>query len=131
MVENGGVGSKRPLGQNGSEFPRKRAVADADEDLIEQQFDLEEENDDEELIASFEEVEDTLGEAGKNWQRPAPPPIDPSKDRVVFQQLEVDYFSGAPNQKHYPSDLQEVPILRMFGVNELGKSTHPLFSYQR
>ena len=123
MTENASVGAKRPLGPNGSEMPRKR-FADADDDLIEQQFDLEPPEDDfEELLAgSLDEVEDNLGEAGKNWQRPPPPPLDPSTHRLVFQQLDVDYTSGPPNQQLYPSDLVEVPIVRMFGVNEHGTS---------
>ena len=122
MTGRGAVGSKRPLGnQNGSDAPRKR-FADADDDLIEDQFDVEPTEDDfDEPPATLEEVEDNLGEAGKNWQRPPPPALDPSKDRLVFQQLEVDYSSGPPSQQYYPSDLQEVPILRMFGVNELGE----------
>ena len=120
MASNG-VGSKRPLGQNGGGMPNKR-FADELDDLIEEQFDLEPPEDDfEEPIATVEEVDDSLGEAGKNWQRPPPPQLDPTKDRLVFQQLEVDFSSGPANQQYYPSDLQEVPILRMFGVNELGK----------
>lgn len=129
MADRSVVGAKRPLAnQNGSDMPRKR-FADADDELIEDQFDTDPIDDDfDEPPVSLEEVEDNLGEAGKNWQRPPPPTLDPSKDRLVFQQLEVDYTSSPPNQQYYTSDLLEVPILRMFGVNELGEHLFPLSS---
>ena len=28
------------------------------------------------------------------WSRPELPPIDAKKDEIVFQQLEVDYYTG-------------------------------------
>ena len=40
----------------------------------------------------------------------------------MFQQLEVDYALGAPHATYYPTDLREVPVLRMFGVTERGNS---------
>lgn len=42
-------------------------------------------------------------------------------DAAAFQQLEVDYFVGHPNQKLHRTDLQEVPILRMYGVTQQGR----------
>lgn len=30
------------------------------------------------------------------WARPDLPPIDPKKDAVVFQQLDVDHYTGPP-----------------------------------
>ncbi len=110
------------MAQTGANAPRKR-FADADDSLIDEQFDLEPPEDEfEETPATLEEVEDTLGEAGKNWERPPPPPLNSAADRLVFQQLEVDFTSGPPNTTYYPTDLAEVPVLRMFGVNELGNS---------
>ena len=41
---------------------------------------------------------------------------------AVFQQLEVDYAMGAPHHSYYPTDLKEVPVLRMYGVTESGNS---------
>jgi hypothetical protein len=41
---------------------------------------------------------------------------------AAFQQLDVDYFIGPPNQQLYRTDLSEVPILRMYGVTEQGKA---------
>ena len=71
------------------------------------------------------EVEDTLGEAGKNWMRPEPKMLSQERDNIVFQQFELDYTSGAPCGEFYPTaerhELQEVPVLRMFGVNNDGR----------
>ena len=39
---------------------------------------------------------------------------------AAFQQMEVDYFIGAPDQSMFRTDLQEAPILRMYGVTEQG-----------
>lgn len=125
MLGNGAVGAKRPHADK-ENLPRKRPQVDADEDFIEEDFDLEPPEDDLDEKAAVLEVEDALGEAGKNWERPAPPPLDPSKDRLVFQQLEVDYTSGPPNKQHYKTELQEVPILRMFGVTEKGEKAAAL-----
>lgn len=45
---------------------------------------------------------------------------------AAFQQLDVDYFIGPPNQQLYRTDLSEVPILRMYGVTEHGEASHRL-----
>ena len=42
------------------------------------------------------------------------------RTHAVFQQLEVDYYIGAPNQQVFRTDLHEVPIIRMYGVTEQG-----------
>ena len=33
--------------------------------------------------------------------RPAPAPIDPSSEAILFQQLECDFTSGQPHRVHY------------------------------
>ena len=55
-------------------------------------------------------------------RRPAVRSIDPKKDSVVFQQLEVDHYvgshiTGMPGPHHGPC-----PVLRMYGVNMEGNS---------
>lgn len=72
-------------------------------------------------------VDDTLGEAGRNWMRPPPKELDSSRQALVFQQLELDYTSGAPHGTYYSRgsqhhQLEEAPIVRMFGVNKEGNS---------
>lgn len=119
MASNRVVGVKRPFQNNGA-APR----TDADDDLIDEAFDMEPTQEDmDEPLEVVEGEDHALGEAGKNWQRPPPPALDPSSDRLVFQQIEVDYFSGPPNATYYQTDLKEVPIVRMYGVNELGTSS--------
>lgn len=127
-----------------------------------------------------EDLELHLGEAGRNWERPAPPPLDPSMQSLgevlhmhcsvvslcchqhidiacgngsmafhhssteilvtakcslqrlcvpasaAFQQLEVDYYIGAPNQQVFRTDLLETPIIRMYGVTEHGVMPLPV-----
>lgn len=120
---------KRPLvavKENHGAPPRKRPFggggADPEDDFMEEDFDLEP-PEDEDPPVELEVDEGSLGEAGKNWRRPEPPPLDPAKDPLVFQQLEVDYTLAAPNQRYYiGTELNEAPVLRMFGVTEAGSS---------
>ena len=53
---------------------------------------------------------------------PPPPAALPACLPAVFQQLEVDYAMAKPHPVYYPTDLREVPVLRMFGVTEGGSS---------
>lgn len=39
---------------------------------------------------------------------------------AVFQQLEVDYCLQQPRQDIWPTNAAEVPVVRMFGVNDAG-----------
>jgi DNA polymerase delta subunit 1 len=120
MASNAVTGAKRPLEAN-APAARKRPAADGDDDLIDEAFEMEPPDEDVDELGPEEEVEEgALGEAGKNWQRPPPPRLDPSKDSLLFQQLEVDFSSGPPNKAYYKTDLREAPVLRMYGVNKLG-----------
>jgi hypothetical protein len=38
----------------------------------------------------------------------------------VFQQLEVDYCLQRPRNDVWPSRAQQVPVVRLFGVNDAG-----------
>ncbi|GMH37529.1 hypothetical protein BSKO_05402 [Bryopsis sp. KO-2023] len=49
--------------------------------------------------------------AGSSWGRPLVKYFDPSRESLVFQQLEVDYVIESNR-----------PVVRMFGVNEAGNS---------
>lgn len=40
---------------------------------------------------------------------------------AVFQQLETDYCISPPNKNIHPTDLVEVPVIRMFGCTEQGE----------
>uniref|UniRef100_A0A3Q3WUH5 DNA polymerase n=1 Tax=Mola mola TaxID=94237 RepID=A0A3Q3WUH5_MOLML len=88
----------------------------------------------EEELAMFDETEmdaeEIEGQAGElfstdlnpRWQRPHAPPLDPSCDTLVFQQIDLDYYLG-PTVTGMPGQLQgKVPIIRMFGVTDSGNS---------
>ncbi|PRW18348.1 DNA polymerase delta catalytic subunit [Chlorella sorokiniana] len=119
---NSGAGVKRPAeGHPGQYVPRKRPPGD-DDDFVEEDFELEPPEEEEEFGPDMEVDEGSLGEAGKNWPRPAAPELNPATDKLVFQQLEVDYTLAAPHATYYPTDLREVPVVRMYGVTEGGSS---------
>ncbi|KOX76910.1 DNA polymerase delta catalytic subunit [Melipona quadrifasciata] len=56
------------------------------------------------------------------WTRPPPPLLNPQKDALIFQQIDIDHYSGAPLPGMPGSIIPPVPIMRMFGVTELGNS---------
>ncbi|KAK9916868.1 hypothetical protein WJX75_008145 [Coccomyxa subellipsoidea] len=121
--------SKRSFEGAGPSGPPMKRQNDSGgvEELVDEQFEgvpenLEDDGEDVDVRLLEEDLELHLGEAGRNWKRPDPPPQDPATDSLAFQQLDVDYFIGPPNQQLYRTDLSEVPILRMYGVTEQGNS---------
>ncbi|KAK0090917.1 hypothetical protein PV325_000083 [Microctonus aethiopoides] len=56
------------------------------------------------------------------WSRPPPPILDPSKDALAFQQIEIDHYNGNPLPGMPGSRLAPVPIIRMYGVTMEGNS---------
>lgn len=69
--------------------PAKRANGSGgmDDDLVDEQFEavpegLEDDAEDVDIRLLEEDLELHLGEAGRNWERPAPPPIDPKNDSI-------------------------------------------------
>ncbi|XP_024939550.1 DNA polymerase delta catalytic subunit isoform X2 [Cephus cinctus] len=52
------------------------------------------------------------------WSRPPPPALNPAKDSLTFQQIEVDHYIGRPISGMPGSTVGPVPIVRMFGVTE-------------
>nr|BAE48221.1 DNA polymerase delta subunit [Chlorella sorokiniana] len=118
---NPAAGSKRPASGEGQQVPRKRPAAE-DDDMMEEDLDLEPPDDEFDEGPDIEVDEGTLGEAGKNWPRPPPPQLNPASTSLVFQQLEVDYAMQGPHPVYHPTDLKEVPVVRMYGVTEGGSS---------
>lgn len=123
MTTNTGV--KRSASDMASNGPGKKMQQDGIEDeMITEAFGLDEIEDEMETEGVELDVEVELGEAGRNWMRPPPKVMDAKKEALIFQQLELDYTSGPPNAEYYASasryELQDVPILRMFGVNSDG-----------
>ncbi|KAL4658284.1 DNA polymerase delta catalytic subunit [Arapaima gigas] len=56
------------------------------------------------------------------WRRPQPPPLEPTTDHLVFQQIELDYYLGSPVAGMPGQSQGSVPIIRMFGVTDNGNS---------
>lgn len=56
------------------------------------------------------------------WSRPPPPALEPRKDNLVFQQLDIDHYTGEPMSGMPGSQLAPVPIMRMYGVTMEGNS---------
>lgn len=95
----------------------------------------------EEELALFDEmdmeVESGEGQAGHDvipvgdlfsadlnprWKRPNAPPLQPNSDRLIFQQIDLDYYLGSAIAG-MPGQVQgKVPIVRMFGVTDNGNS---------
>jgi len=57
-----------------------------------------------------------------SWQRPPPPALDQTKDRLVFQQVELDHYIGRPVSGMPGANAGPVPVVRMFGVTNDGNS---------
>ncbi|XP_052400675.1 DNA polymerase delta catalytic subunit [Carassius gibelio] len=56
------------------------------------------------------------------WKRPLAPPLQPDSDKLIFQQIDLDYYLGSA-VAGMPGQVQgKVPIVRMFGVTDSGNS---------
>jgi DNA polymerase delta subunit 1 len=60
----------------------------------------------------------------EHWKRKAPPPMDPAKDAIVFQQLDIDHVVAEPHSMLGPKRKAMGPaaMLRIFGVTAGGNS---------
>uniref|UniRef100_A0AAR2KKM5 DNA polymerase delta catalytic subunit n=1 Tax=Pygocentrus nattereri TaxID=42514 RepID=A0AAR2KKM5_PYGNA len=88
----------------------------------------------EEELALFDDM-DMEGESGEGqagelfsadlnprWRRPTAPPLQPDKDTLIFQQIDLDYYLGSA-VAGMPGQVQgKVPVVRMFGVTDGGNS---------
>ncbi|KAG6450054.1 DNA polymerase delta catalytic subunit [Manduca sexta] len=96
-------------------------------------------DDDNELSCTFEEQlagleanevdsQQLYGDGPENqttnmkWSRPPAPALDPRKDSLVFQQIDIDNYNGQPIQGMPGSQLAPVPIMRMYGITMEGNS---------
>eukprot|EP00124_Ichthyophonus_hoferi_P000144 Ihof_evm8s5 gene=Ihof_evmTU8s5 len=56
------------------------------------------------------------------WRRPVARPINACSDSLAFQQIDVDFYTGSPLQGMPGVRTGQVPIIRMYGVNDKGNS---------
>ena len=47
-----------------------------------------------------------------------PPPLDPTQDKLQFQQIDIDHYIGKPIPGMPGAKSGPVPIMRMFGVTD-------------
>ena len=52
------------------------------------------------------------------WRRPPPPSLDVKKDKLIFQQIDIDHYIGIPMPGMPGARTGVVPIMRMFGINK-------------
>eukprot|EP00775_Hariotina_reticulata_P002392 gene2392-2696_t len=110
---------KRVPSQQGGPAPKRGPSSEFD-DLMEEDLAA---DDGPAYLPDDLDVEDPeLGEAGRNWTRPPVAPFNPEKDSLVFQQLEVDYCLQRPRRDIWPTPANQVPVVRMYGVNDAGNS---------
>ncbi|RWS07555.1 DNA polymerase delta catalytic subunit-like protein [Dinothrombium tinctorium] len=58
----------------------------------------------------------------EKWSRPDPESIDPEKDALIFQQIDIDHYTG-PHMDGMPGVAGSVgDIVRMYGITEKGYS---------
>ena len=58
----------------------------------------------------------------EKWKRPPPPKISPTSDPLIFQQIDIDHYTGGVVAGMPGAQKGPVPILRMFGVTMEGNS---------
>nr|CAD7459495.1 unnamed protein product [Timema tahoe] len=61
-------------------------------------------------------------ETSVRWSRPAPPPLDPQRDPITFQQIDMDHYTGRARQGMPGAQIGPVPVIRMYGVTMEGNS---------
>ncbi len=56
------------------------------------------------------------------WSRPDPKPIDPENDSIIFQQIDIDSYTGEGREGMPGVSEGPCPVMRMFGVTDNGVS---------
>nr|BAJ78744.1 DNA polymerase delta catalytic subunit [Aposthonia japonica] len=108
---------------------RKRSIEDDDEEFYSGSFEAE--------LAYMEQVENEMSqtdsceytgegpesqETSAKWCRPSLPTLNPSVDTLIFQQIDIDHYTGRPMQGMPGAQVGPVPIMRMYGITMEGNS---------
>ncbi|KAG8332842.1 DNA polymerase delta catalytic subunit [Homalodisca vitripennis] len=123
---------KRKAGSHGKKNtnnPKKfRSNVDDDEDIpasFEEELaimdQMEMEANETESQESSEQGPDTQQTSAK-WSRPPPPHLNPASDKLIFQQIDIDHYTGTPLAGMPGSQVAPVPVMRMYGVTADGNS---------
>ncbi|XP_014229440.1 DNA polymerase delta catalytic subunit isoform X1 [Trichogramma pretiosum] len=117
--------SKRPPYSASSASKKTKVAADDDEPstFVSELASMDDFDDDvntegTQVLGEGPEQENT----SSKWSRPAPPALDPLKDGLCFQQIDIDHFTDKPQPGMPGSRIGPVPVMRMYGVTELGNS---------
>lgn len=119
-------GSSCAKGGNPKRF--KNQDDDDEDDYLPANFEdelaLMDENDEQPESQEFmeQELESREQQINPKWLRPPPPILDPSKNKLVFQQIDIDHYTGSPLPGMPGSQLSPVPIMRMYGITMEGNS---------
>ncbi|KAL5962055.1 DNA polymerase delta catalytic subunit, partial [Taenia solium] len=65
---------------------------------------------------------DTSMTLPRTWQRPPILPFDAAKEKLVFQQMDIDFYKGPKLSAMPGPNHSSVPIIRVYGVSENGHS---------
>ncbi|KAG8236213.1 hypothetical protein J437_LFUL016217 [Ladona fulva] len=120
--------SKRKLTPGKGPNNKKYKVKDDDDDDVPGSFETELaymdmlEGDNEIDLAEIQAQGPETQQTSIKWSRPSLPPMNPEKDPLVFQQLELDHYTGQPMKGMPGSQIGPVPIMRLFGVTMEGHS---------
>uniref|UniRef100_T1JE16 DNA polymerase n=1 Tax=Strigamia maritima TaxID=126957 RepID=T1JE16_STRMM len=81
--------------------------------------------DDDEMVSADKndfDPQENIGEGPEyistteKWARPPVPRMDSSKDKLIFQQIEIDHYIGKPISGMPGSQIGPVPVIRMYGI---------------
>ncbi|XP_024962996.1 DNA polymerase delta catalytic subunit isoform X2 [Cynara cardunculus var. scolymus] len=124
---NKGNGRKRPAQQPPvpPQPPKHQAteVAIEEEDMDEDVFLEENLVDEDELILRDMEDREALATRLEKWKRPVlSTGYQSQSEKIVFQQLEIDYVIGESHKELIPTSAGSAAIIRIFGVTKEGNS---------
>uniref|UniRef100_A0A1B0GNL4 DNA polymerase n=1 Tax=Phlebotomus papatasi TaxID=29031 RepID=A0A1B0GNL4_PHLPP len=118
--------SKRRFPNNQPNGPKKFKANHDDEDMDEDMGDFDNDMEIDELPDVEEAMQNVEGpdetESCVKWTRPALPPLNPKEEPLIFQQLEVDHYTGQPLAGMPGSQVAPVSIFRLYGVTMEGNS---------
>nr|CAD7425003.1 unnamed protein product [Timema monikensis] len=106
---------KRSIEDDSEEFPGSFEAELAYMDMLEAESNN---TDSQGLLGEGPETQET----SVRWSRPAPPSLNPQRDPITFQQIDMDHYTGRARQGMPGAQIGPVPVIRMYGVTMEGNS---------